>query len=153
MTVYLVQHGRSVPQEEDPQRPLSQNGRQEVEKIARGLKKYDLKISKICHSGKVRAIQTAHILQQQLNTPQGTIELEGMKPNDDVRLFAENIARVDNVMYVGHLPFMEKLVSYLVTGDEGKMIFKFQNAGIIKLQYSDDTRHWFIAGSFLPRPV
>ena len=153
MTIYLVQHGKSVPKEEDPDRPLSDIGAEEVEKIASGLKEYNISVNSILHSNKLRAVQTAEILQKYLNALQGTNVMAGMNPNDDIRMFAANIDKVEDVMYVGHLPFMEKLVSFLTTGDDSKGIFKFQNAGVVKLQYFDEEESWFITGTLLPRPV
>ena len=153
MTIYLVQHGKSVSKEEDPDRPLSDIGSEEVEKIASGLKEYNISVNSIFHSNKLRAVQTAEILQKYLNALQGTNVMAGMNPNDDIRMFAANIDKVEDVMYVGHLPFMEKLVSFLTTGDDSKGIFKFQNAGVVKLQYFDEEESWFITGTLLPRPV
>ncbi len=153
LTIYLVQHGKSVSKEEDPDRPLSDIGSEEVEKIASGLKEYNISVNSIFHSNKLRAVQTANILQRYINASQGTKEIAGMNPNDDVRLFAANIYKVEDAMYVGHLPFMEKLVSFLTTGDDSKGIFKFQNARVVKLQYFDEEESWFIIGSLLPRLV
>jgi len=34
-------------------------------------------------------------------------------------------------MIVGHLPFLEKLTSYLVTGDEEELVLQFPTAGIV----------------------
>jgi phosphohistidine phosphatase len=153
MTIYLVQHGKSVSKEENPERPLSEIGAEEAEKIASKLKDYNIRLTSIFHTNKLRAVQTAEILQSYFNASQGTKEIAGMNPNDDVRLFAANIDKVDNAMYVGHLPFMEKLASFLTTGDDSQGIFKFQNAGVVKLQYFSDEESWFITGSFLPKPI
>ena len=38
MKLYLVQHGLSVPEEKDPKKPLSEDGRNETKKTARFLK-------------------------------------------------------------------------------------------------------------------
>jgi phosphohistidine phosphatase len=152
MTIYLVQHGKSVPKEEDPDRPLSTVGIQEVEEIASRIKEYSFSLQSIHHTNILRALQTAEILQKYLNAPEGMVETKGMNPNDNVLLFAKDIYKTDHAMYVGHLPFMEKLVSYLVTGDDGKIIFKFQNAGIVKLQFSDDGKYWYISGALMPQP-
>lgn len=56
-----------------------------------------------------------------------------MNPNDDVTYLASQITGPENVMLVGHLPFMERLVSYLVTGTAEKVVVKFQNGGIVCL--------------------
>jgi phosphohistidine phosphatase len=148
-----MQHGKSVSKQENPDRPLSDIGSKEVEKIAIQLQEYNLHINSIFHSSKLRAFQTAEILQRYLSASQGTKEINGMNPNDNVQLFSVTINQVDNAMYVGHLPFMEKLVSFLTTGEDCKGIVKFQNAGIVKLQYFDEEESWFITGVLLPKPV
>ena len=153
MTIYLVQHGKSLPKEEDPNRSLSHEGIQEVEQIAAQLKAHNIQLKVIYHTSKKRAIQTADLFQAHLKSAKGTEEIEGMNPKDDVRLFSEDIAKSDKAMYVGHLPFMEKLVSYLVANDEETRIVKFQNGGIIKLDYDDEENHWLISGALLPQPV
>jgi len=62
MRLYLVQHGEAKREEEDPSRPLTENGRREVEIVAKFLSEAGIKIDKILHSGKLRAAQTAEIL-------------------------------------------------------------------------------------------
>ena len=71
MDVYLVQHGQALSDEQDPQRPLSDEGRAEVTKVAEFLgarqsRLIDPPITKVCHSGKLRARQTAEILGRHL---------------------------------------------------------------------------------------
>ena len=55
MSVFLVQHGLSLPKTEDPEKGLSEKGREETLKIAQVAAGYGVKISKIFHSGKKRA--------------------------------------------------------------------------------------------------
>lgn len=153
MTIFLVQHGKSVPKEEDPNRPLSIIGVQEVEEIAAQLKNYCTNLEVIYHTSKSRAAQTAEIFQKHVNATEGMHKTEGMNPMDDVEFFARNSIKTDLALYVGHLPFMEKLAALLVTGDKEKTVFKFQNAGVVKLEYSDEKDYWFISGALLPRPI
>jgi len=50
----------------------------------------------------------------------------------------EKIARVDysvNTMVVGHLPFLEWLTSFLITGRQSPVVFKLQNGGILCLDH------------------
>jgi phosphohistidine phosphatase len=153
MTVYFVQHGKSVPKEENPDRPLSDIGAQEVAQIANRLKESNVKLNVIFHTEKLRAVQTAEIINNHLNALQGIKETSGMNPKDDVRLFAKKIEKFEDAMYVGHLPFLEKLISFLITGDDGKVVFKFQNAGVVKIQYSAEDDYWYISGTLLPKPI
>jgi len=55
MAVYLVQHGKSLPKEKDPDKGLSDTGRQETIKIADVAKMYQVPVSVVGHSGKARA--------------------------------------------------------------------------------------------------
>ncbi len=60
MRLYLMQHGKARPKEEDPDRSLSDEGRAEVGRVAGFLAKTDVVRSlPILHSGKTRARQTA----------------------------------------------------------------------------------------------
>ena len=59
--LYLVQHGEATKETEDPARPLTEHGRQEVVKVARALARVRLGVSVIAHSGKLRARQTAEL--------------------------------------------------------------------------------------------
>ena len=62
MRVYLVRRGESRPEEEDPQRRLTDEGVRNVQNVARFLRPLGLKLETIWHSGKHRAQQTAEIL-------------------------------------------------------------------------------------------
>ena len=73
MRVYLVQHGESRPEEEDPQRSLTDEGVRNVEKIARFLRPLGLKLETIWHSGKPRAQQTAELLADAVPSSQGIL--------------------------------------------------------------------------------
>ena len=53
MDLYLVQHGEARPESEDPARPLSERGRQEVACVARAAARLGLGIGVIQHSGKL----------------------------------------------------------------------------------------------------
>lgn len=135
MMIYLVQHGEARPEEEDPERPLSDKGRAEVEKVAKSLKK-SLKIgpSRIVHSPKLRAKQTAEILSSILNAP--AEEIEGIKPLDDPNIAKELVesGSNDGIMVVGHLPHLDKLSSLLITGDENAGIVRFRMGGVVCLE-------------------
>jgi phosphohistidine phosphatase len=129
MSIYFVQHGVAVPEEVDSNRPLSAEGRKEVERIAAHLRKVGLAVRKVCHSGKTRARETAQIYAEYLGD--GTLsEVSGMSPNDDVTRFAAGL-KEDDTMYVGHLPHLGKLVSYLVAGNENAGVVKFVNGGVV----------------------
>jgi phosphohistidine phosphatase len=139
MPMYFVQHGLSVAKEIDPERPLSDDGRKNVELAATHLRKMGVAVKSVCHSGKTRARQTAEILAGQIAL-NGISEQSGMAPNDSAVEFAA--ALEDDTMYVGHLPHVGKLVSYLVVGDEDAGVVQFVNGGVVCIENDD-------AGSFV----
>ncbi|MDM8538577.1 phosphohistidine phosphatase SixA [Desulfobacterales bacterium HSG17] len=150
MALFLVQHGISNPKEIDPNQGLSDKGFEKVKLIAKVAKNYNVRASCIHHSVKKRAKQTAEIFAESLNPSMGIIETQGLKPMDDPISFAENISVQDNLMLVGHLPFMEKMAAYLITGSIKKPVFKFQNSGIVCLDELPEPYLWVIKWAVMP---
>ena len=73
MFLYLVQHGEALTKEADPDRPLSEAGRANVEHLAGFLAGRSLRVARVLHSGKTRARQTAEILAAAL-APDAPVE-------------------------------------------------------------------------------
>ena len=151
MALYLIQHGKSLPKDQDPDQGLSQEGRAETERMANAAQKYGIAVSQIRHSVKTRARQTAEIFANALNPKQGIEEVTGIKPMDDVAAYAANIDPADDTMLVGHLPFMERMTAFLVTGSFEKPVFKFQNSGIVCLDKDPETQAWIIVWTLMPQ--
>ena len=151
MALYLVQHGISLPREQDPEQGLSKTGIVEVQRIAAVARDYQVLVAAIHHSGKKRACQTAEILAEALTPKDGMRESNGLGPLDDVTTLAPNLSSNTNIMLVGHLPFMERLVSFLTTGDIEKRVFKFQNSGIVCLDQDPENRDWYIKWTLMPK--
>jgi phosphohistidine phosphatase len=153
MKVYLVRHGQAVSSEADPQRPLSEQGRADVEKIAKFIKWLDLSVEYVWHSGKLRAAQTAEILAETVKVEKDCSVCEGLRPNDDVSNIAGELEAYNtNLMIVGHLPFLGKLVSLLATGNEYANIVAFEAGGVACLNRSDPGQwqiEWIITPSIL----
>ena len=150
MALFLVQHGIALDKQVDPERPLSETGKHEVEHIAALAKQYAISIDCIQHSGKTRAQQTANIFATTLNLVENTKAVSGLQSLDDVETFATSIDDNKNIMLVGHLPFMEKLAAYLITDSVDNPVVKFQNGGIICLDKEPESSVWFIKWTLLP---
>lgn len=115
---YLVRHGEAKADMEDPTRPLSDRGREEVRRVARYAAILELVAAEIRHSGKLRARQTAEILAEHLAPRLGIRQIDGLAPGDEPdRVRAELEAAGEPLMLVGHLPHLSRLVSALVLGD------------------------------------
>lgn len=150
MKICLVQHGLSVSEEVDPARPLSDKGRKDVEKIAEFLKGVGLKVSIIQHSGKTRAAQTAEIINAKITPSNGILQKQGLAPNDPVRPIRDEILKAqEDLMIVGHLPFLNKLASRLLGGKEDQEFIAFQQGGIVCLEKANDDT-WRIGWMIVP---
>jgi len=150
MALYLVQHGKSLPKAEDPEKGLSADGKMETERIAGVAKGYQVKVSRIVHSGKKRARETAEILASLLSPADGLESRNGMNPLDDVRTFADSLELDKNVMLVGHLPFLERLTGLLVCGNPDQTVFKLQNSGILCLDRLPEIKNPVIRWALMP---
>ena len=151
MALFLVQHGKSLPKEIDPEQGLSDEGRAETQKIASAARERGVRIALIVQSGKKRAAQTAEIFAAALQPLGGMQKGDGLNPLDDVAAVAEKIDASEDLMLVGHLPFMERLASFLITGTVEKPIIRFQNSGIVCLDRDTGTDHWTIQWTLFPR--
>lgn len=150
MAIYLVQHAECLSKDLDPQKGLSEQGTANATRIAEVAAGYQVPVTRILHSGKERARQTADIFAGLLTPAEGVAATEGINPLDDVTPFGNRLDSSANVMIVGHLPFMERLTAYLITGSADKPVFKFQNAGIVCLDRHPDSDSWVIKWGLMP---
>lgn len=138
MTLFLVQHGEAKPENEDPQRSLTNRGTETVEQMADWAARIGIKVDEIRHSGKRRAEQTATIFAQRLNPLSGVRRVSDLNPNDDVTPVAASLqGEHESIMLVGHLPHLGKLVGFLVTGNPEIESIRFRNAGIVCLSQKE----------------
>jgi len=141
MILYLVRHGEAMDKGEDPARPLTAQGRRDVERVADFAKLSGIEVHQIWHSGKRRAEETAEILGEFLQPDGGIVAVFGLAPNDDVHAVAELLkSESQPLMVVGHLPFLERLLSLLVTGMPDHSIVRFQKGSIVCLEWDAVTR-------------
>ena len=151
MALFLVQHGKSLPKEKDPDQGLSREGLAETQTVATLAAENNVQVMRIIHSGKKRALQTAEIFVRLLEPEAGMTKGAGLAPLDDVAMFASTLNNEENIMVVGHLPFLEKLVSQLVAGSQDTPVIKFQNSSILCLDTEDASGTWFIRWALFPR--
>ena len=135
MKLYLVQHGEACSKEVDPGRPLSDKGETNIDQLAVFLKRAGIQVERVIHSGKLRAAQTAKILTNAI-APGIQPEIHGLiNPNDNPKAFDWQSESWDrDMLVVGHLPFMAKLVSHLLIEDETRLIAAFQPGTIVCLE-------------------
>ena len=140
MLLYLIQHAEAKKEEEDPLRGLTDKGFQDTKKSAAYAADLRLRASKIFHSGKTRAMQTAQVLAEHLKC-ENISETDGLAPMDDPQIWFERISKMnEDIMLVGHLPHLANLASLILCGDKDKNIVNFKMAGIVCLKRFDDSK-------------
>jgi len=126
MKIYLVRHGIAYEPgepgyEDDTQRPLTDKGRDKMNKVAHVLKRLNMKPDMILSSPYLRAEQTAEILAKELKYKKNKIEFsERLLPTSQPEpLIAEIIEKynVEELVVVGHEPCLGLLISTLAAGD------------------------------------
>ena len=139
MYLYLIQHARSKPVTEDPERGISSIGKKETMEICKYIKKSDIKIDEIWVSSKKRSQETADLITMNTSLENIIYEKDFLNPDDPVETAAKFINhRKKTIMIVGHLPFLSKLSSFLLTGSVNYQLIKYRNSGIVTLLYEND---------------
>ena len=150
MRLYLVQHGEAVSKDIDPDRPLTAAGRQDIQRLASFLSHNGVRVSRIMHSGKTRARETAEVLAQAIGREGKIEQAAGLDPLDSPSDFSTRLkSRSEDLAIVGHLPFLAKLVSYLVTGNDEPALVAFVPGTVVVLE-REDAGVWVITNMLQP---
>ena len=145
MRIYLTQHGQAIPKEVDHDRPLTEQGREDVQRLAHFLGNAGVQVGQVLHSGKTRAEQTAAILAEAL-MPEGHPQAHaGLGPKDPLEQVSPEIAfwSVDTLI-VGHLPYLGRLASLLLISDPDRPTLAFQPGSMACFE-KDLEGHWVTA--------
>ena len=149
MEFYLVRHGEAVSQTINGERPLTPDGRRDVERLGHAAAKRGIQPGQIFHSGVLRAQQTAEILSESLGPVEGVRESVGLRPDDDpVIAKAELELSTVSLMLVGHLPHISRLASFLVAGNAEEELVQFAPATMLALFY--ENHRWKILWKLTP---
>lgn len=153
MRIYMAQHGLALPKEVNPDRPISEQGREDARRLARFLEGAGVRVGQVLHSGKVRAEQTAALLAEALLPGGHPQSRDGLNPNDPVEPLAAEIAGwTTDTLLVGHLPFLGRLASLLLASDPEQPILAFQPGTIACLE-RDPAGQWMLAWMVRPELI
>jgi len=148
----------SKSKEEDPDRPLTDEGRKTVETMGAHLARSGINFDRIFHSGKLRAEQTATILANGLKISERVEAHKGLDPQDPVKPIANWLSEqaqqgLRSVAIVGHLPFLDRLASLLVAGNEASGVVAFQYAGVVRLDPKAESQGYAVRWVLTPELI
>jgi phosphohistidine phosphatase len=139
MNLFLLRHAKAQPRSPkwrpDSKRPLTREGESSMFAVARGIKALEVSFDVILTSPYARALRTAEILaevyesEKLFETAHLVPEAGAKEILDEVN---ENFSAANEIVLVGHEPFLSRLISTLLTG-EGGMTMEFKKAGFCKL--------------------
>ncbi len=150
MRLYLVQHGEAVTKDVDPDRPLSEDGKRDVQLLGAWLAQRGMRLSRVVHSGKTRARQTAAGLAAAVAPDLAVETLAGLAPKDPVEPLLTTIDgwTEDDALVVGHQPFMGKLLSALLNCGERSLV-AFRPGTLVCLE-SASSGEWLLVSIMRP---
>jgi phosphohistidine phosphatase len=150
MFLYLVQHAEALSKEADASRSLSEKGVEDIGKIAGYLAGLRIQAEMICHSGKMRALQTAQVLADYLKFGKELSYPDGLEPMDDPKMWYDRLSRMnENIILVGHLPHLGRLASLILCGNAEKNLIDFKMGGIVCLKRFEDGK-WAVEWMMIP---
>ena len=153
MKLYLVRHGAVAPMEKNPGQPLTEKGRQDIQRLAVFMVRSGVNVARVIHSGKKRAEETAVLLADVVGPGKVVEEAEsGLGPNDSTDLLATAAAAlIEDTMVVGHQPFMGRMVARLLAGAEDAIGVAFEPGTVVCLERSDNGGGWHLNWMAGPR--
>jgi phosphohistidine phosphatase len=144
MKLYLARHGEYVTHDIQKLGALSDKGRRDIECLAKLIQPLRIQVAHIFHSGKTRAEQTAQLLASAFISSNPWSAYSGINPEDDVAAFAEVVNTLEeDVLVVGHLPFMARLTNKLLINNENHELVFFHPGTLLCLERLDHER-WVI---------
>jgi phosphohistidine phosphatase len=139
MNLFFLRHAKAESRgpkwRPDSRRPLTQQGENSMFDVARGLRALDVSFDVILTSPYARALSTAEILAEVYDS-QTLFETSSLTPEagaqDIIGEINKNFSAAGKVVLVGHEPCMSRLISILLSGEDG-MTVDLKKAGFCKL--------------------
>jgi len=131
--LYVMRHGLAVTRgnlrfSDDAQRPLVPEGKEKMREIAEGLKRMGFEVDWIVTSPLVRAVETAEIIAESLDSSAPVDVCEAMRPGgspEGLMAFLAKRANHTRVLVVGHEPDLSELAARLIgAGSHANLAFK-----------------------------
>jgi len=142
MNLYLLRHGIAVDPSKsgggrDAERPLLPKGRRRLRQIARAMGALKIRFDLILSSPYVRARQTAEIVAKSLKRRKQLKFSDELIPGGNPKLLIQQLNDLqpgpENVLLVGHEPYLSKLIALLASGNTG-MAIDLKKGSLCKLE-------------------
>lgn len=137
-----MHHGDAVGPDVDPRRPLSERGRQSVERLAAVAAARGALPDIVWHSGKLRARQTAEAFWRACNALATFSATRDLQPDDPPEWMRDRLrGETRNILLAGHYPHLPRLLTLLLQ-DRTETTNVFPAHGVVALETSDEGETW-----------
>lgn len=139
--LYLVHHGVAVGPDVDARRPLSPEGRADVERLAAQAAARGAKPVVVWHSGKLRAKQTAEAFWRACNALAEFSATRDLQPDDPAQWIRDRLrGETRDILIAGHFTHLPRLLALLVPGGDAGVEFPVN--GVVALATEDGGDTW-----------
>jgi phosphohistidine phosphatase len=141
MNLYLLRHGLAIDRDpsgdfDDSLRPLTLKGERRVRSIGEGMLRLKLSFDLILSSPYLRAKQTADIVSDVFNAQAYHHSMTALTPDGNPRQLVTALGgryqAQENILLVGHEPYLSGLISLLVSGSADLHVV-MKKGGLCKL--------------------
>ncbi len=160
MQLFCLRHGEAQPfPNEQGERPLTDEGRSHIHRLAHYLAQQDISFTRILHSKKTRATETAKLLASRLQQHTQDTEFCPFLDPDSYAMSAllSSIHDAqDATLLVSHMPFISQLMSLLITHHDQYNLVDFQPGTLACLERHHSQRwllKWLIAPHMVPHKI
>jgi phosphohistidine phosphatase len=141
MRIFLVRHLQAQPADEverDEDREVAGKAEIRLRKACRGLRRLEIYPDRILTSPVKRAVQTAEILAAELGLVEEVEPIEELMPEARPEDMVETLKGIhaEQLMLVGHKPFLGQLASLLMGGGPSAGI-GIKKGGLVRLDVED----------------
>ena len=143
MNLFFLRHAKACPRgpkyRPDSKRPLTRAGEKAMRQAAAGIRRLELSFDLILASPYLRALRTAEILAGARDAKKLFVTQHlaaDAAPREIIAEINENFRALENIVLVGHEPFLSGLISVLLTGQPG-MKMDLKKGALCKLSVED----------------
>src|SRR6188768_3650673 len=148
MNLFILRHGIAVERDpvsfpDDSRRPLTLKGEDRLKTICEAMKALELSFDHVLSSPFRRASQTAEIVAAALGLKKALEFRDELTPEGDPKALIKYLGKVEptpeNVMLVGHEPYLSLFISQLISAEAGAGI-ELKKGGLAKLEIEAQLR-------------
>lgn len=137
MEIYLMQHGEALPEEADPQRGLSENGKEQALAAGTALARLGVELGRIVSSPKKRAHETAEAVARALAfSPKEIVTTKALEPLTHPEETIGELRAMGgdtSILLAGHLPSLAEVAAYLMDCQR-RIAFRMGGIGCIEVE-------------------